>query len=417
MDRINYQSPWRIRWIKAIWVIAVILNLTGFILLLLNLDVIPQLRVGVITGLLFGFGYISLGAVILLAKPYKSSARIGLVLLFIGFVVSINNFAQQYAVFGFLSVSNSGIPGAAFMGWIQQWSMSLVFPALVAVPYLIFPDGNLPSPIWKIVLWMAVVGTIFITIGTLTDPGFIYVHISEPPLRLPLYNPTSINSIPWLSFVGGFAWLLAVLVVPISLVAPIARFRTARGIERTQLKWLTYFGAVTLLLLPIGFIGGQDLGEAYLGLSILILPTAAAIAVVRHQLYDIDVLINRTLVYGAITIVLGAVYFISVTLFQNIFSSLTNQRSSLAIVLSTLFIAALFQPLRRRVQTGVDRRFYRQKYDTEKTLAEFSEGLRAAVDPEALAVTLLRITESTLKPSSLSLWLQEPRIKETSKHE
>jgi hypothetical protein len=194
----------------------------------------------------------------------------------------------------------------------------------------------------------------------------------------------------------------------------ISRLRRSRGIERQQLKWVAYAAALTATSFAASFLAGslsdrRAVSDTFFLLGVVgfaSLPVAAGVAILRHRLYDIDVLINRTLVYGALTVSLVLVYLGNVVLLQRIFVTLTAQGSQLAIVASTLAIAALFNPLRRRIQAFIDRRFYRHKYDAAKTLAQFSSRLRDETDLDALNEEMVTVVRETLQPAYVSLWLR-----------
>jgi len=208
-----------------------------------------------------------------------------------------------------------------------------------------------------------------------------------------------------------------------SVISLALRFRSAASIERQQIKWLLYAGALTLIMnatiapaapfelsdndLP-GVVSALLSLLAYL--AVISIPVAVGIAILRHRLYDIDVVINRTLVYGALTLTLAAVYVGSVVSLQYVLRTLTGQESTLAVVASTLAIAAMFNPLRRRVQGLVDRRFYRKKYDAAKTLEAFSARLRDETDLDALNGELVGVVRETMQPAHLSLWLRPDTV-------
>jgi uncharacterized membrane protein len=190
----------------------------------------------------------------------------------------------------------------------------------------------------------------------------------------------------------------------LSVASLVLRFRRSRGEERQQLKWFVYAG-----VLSVGAILLPSAASSLLQLLVLpLLPVAAGIAILRYRLYDIDIVINRTLVYGALTAMLVAVYFGGVATTQVIFRALTaqEQQPQIAIVVSTLVIAALFNPLRRRIQGFIDRRFYRRKYDAAKTLAAFSAKLRDETDLDALSDDLVGVVRETMQPEHVSLWLR-----------
>jgi MFS family permease len=266
--------------------------------------------------------------------------------------------------------------------------------------FLLFPDGRLPSGRWRPVAWIAaanyLVGGL---LGLLWNPLFgEFFPYAEPPFRLPDYFVVG-------AAFGVFLFINFALLV-LSAVSLVLRLRRATGGERQQLKWFVYAVSLFALVFPPSVI---VLGDGRLIAFLLpLIPAAAGIAILRHRLFDIDVVINRTLVYGALTVVLAAVYFATVVASQYAFRVLTGQESQLAIVASTLAIAALFVPLRRRVQGFVDRRFYRRKYDAAKTLQSFSTKLRDETDLGALNDELVGVIRRTMQPAHVGFWLRPP---------
>jgi hypothetical protein len=207
-------------------------------------------------------------------------------------------------------------------------------------------------------------------------------------------------------FIVLVSWLFAV-------AAMIMRIDQARGAERQQLKWFVYGVAVLVVGFLAAFLGfGLHSVAWFLGIAAFnFLPVAAGIAILRYRLYDIDFLINRTLVYSALTAALALVYVGSIVLLQGLFRTLTGETSQLAVVASTLAIAALFVPLRRRVQMFIDRRFYRRKYDVVKTLQAFNAKLRDDIDLDNVADDLVEVAKETMQPTHVSLWLRPPERK------
>jgi hypothetical protein len=210
-------------------------------------------------------------------------------------------------------------------------------------------------------------------------------------------------------------WIGGLLALAVACaVALFVRYRRANDTEREQIKWLLYACAVFLVVYVGGFVSGlggtASLGGyiwgVFFGLSVIALPAAIGIAILRYRLYDIDLVINRTLVYVSLTATLIALYFAGIVLMQRFFDLLTGQQSTLAVVASTLLIAALFTPLRRRIQSFIDRRFYRSKYDARKTLEAFSAKLRDETDLEALSSDLVGVVRETMQPAHVSLWLR-----------
>jgi hypothetical protein len=276
--------------------------------------------------------------------------------------------ADQYAVYALVEHPGS-LPGGNWVAWLASGIWHPAFGFFVFA-FLLFPDGRLPSGRWSPVARIAaanyLVGAV---IGLLWGPLFNdFFPYAEPPFQLPSYL---IADVTFGVFIfGNFALLV------LSAVSLVLRLRRAAGVERQQLKWFVYAVALFALVFPPSVL---TLGDGRLIVALLpLVPAAAGIAILRYRLYDIDVVINRTLVYGALTVMLGAVYFGGVVATQRIFRALTGQEEQpqLAIVVSTLVIAALFNPLRRRIQGFIDRRFYRRKYDARKTLEAFSARLR-----------------------------------------
>ena len=222
-----------------------------------------------------------------------------------------------------------------------------------------------------------------------------------------IINPYSVDS-PIVGIVGVAAGVVAIGSMVASAISLIVRLRRAEGEQRQQVKWLAHGGAMvvgTILVGGVITIWSVNVSIVVMNVVLLGLPVFTGIAIVKHRLYDIDILINRTLVYGFLTATLALIYFGGVVGLQYVFRALTAQGSTLAVVASTLVIAALFNPLRRRVQGFVDRRFYRRKYDAAKTLAAFNTRLREETDLEALRDHVVEVVRATMQPEHVSLWL------------
>jgi hypothetical protein len=260
--------------------------------------------------------------------------------------------------------------------------------ALALAPFLLllFPTGRLPSRRWRPLAWITVAS------GT---GLFALILLFDSPDQV----GGAITAVTWVVVSALFAG------IGISALSLVIRYRRASGVERQQLKWLALAAVLATL-----FLVGQPLGEALWNLldaaTTTALYVAVGVAILRHRLYDIDLLINRTLVYGSLTATLVALYFGGIVVLQRLFVVLTGERSTLAVVASTLVIAALFNPLRRRVQGFVDRRFYRRKYDAAKTLAAFSVKLRDETNLDALSEDLVGVARSTMQPEHAFLWLR-----------
>jgi hypothetical protein len=269
--------------------------------------------------------------------------------------------------------------------------------------FLLFPDGRLPSRRWRFLAWIVVaVGTLLI----ITAP----LHESDKDSFAPVEDPIGVGgvvgkAISVLIFSGVLVLFAAIILSAASLVF---RFRRATGIERQQIKWFTYAAGLVGAFVILNFFTSGLLNTLLSNAVGFALYAAIGIAVLRYRLYDIDIIINRTLVYGTLTVSLVLVYFGGVAATQAIFRTLTAQQEQpqLAIVVSTLFIAALFNPLRRRIQSFIDRRFYRSKYDARKTLEAFSVKLRNETDLQTLNNDLVGMVRETMQPAHVSLWLR-----------
>jgi hypothetical protein len=304
------------------------------------------------------------------------------------------------------------------MVWFNTWNWLLLIIPLLYIP-LLFPNGKPPTPRWR---WVGVVGiawaALFVVLATLPRQ----INANTTP-NLVFDNPIGVLGKVTVEWLVG-VWIVGLLALTVACaVALFVRYRRANETEREQIKWLLYACAVFLVVYVVGFAGGlgdtASLGGyiwgVFFGLSVITLPAAIGIAILRYRLYDIDVVINRTLVYGPLTATLVALYFGGIVLLQRIFVLLTGQQSTLAVVASTLLIAALFNPLRRRIQSFIDRRFYRRKYDARKTLDAFSAKLRDETDLNALSDDLVGVVRETMQPAHVSLWLRPETASEAER--
>jgi hypothetical protein len=279
---------------------------------------------------------------------------------------------------------------------------------------LLFPDGKLPSRRWRPLAWLSGVVMVLASLGITFAPGPLEGH---PGAR----NPFGLEGAPWVATAGIVILLLLPLCMLASALSLVLRYRRSGGEEREQIKWIAYTASVVGLLYLIAMVSSLTFsgpwGAAgtplWLGLlqqaalvSFTAVPIAVGFAVLKYRLYDIDVVINRTLVYGSLTATLVALYFGGIVVLQRFFVALTGEKSTLAVVASTLVIAALFNPLRRRNQSFIDRRFYRRKYDAAKTLEAFSAKLRDETDLGALSDDLVGVVSETMQPAHVSLWLR-----------
>ena len=288
-------------------------------------------------------------------------------------------------------------PGAlSFVLWGANWAwVFAVIPAFTFLP-LLFPTGHPLTPRWRAAVWFG---------GACMVLSFVGSAFKAGPLdgAAAVDNPLGIDS-PVIKVVEGLSAVALLPALLMSIPSLVLRFRRSSGAERQQIKWV----ASAALLLPVAATGvglGQDYSWPLILLALLVVAVAVTVAMLRYRLYDIDVVINRALVYGSLTATLAVVYVGSVLLLQVGLSGLT-QGSSLAVALSTLAVAALFGPVRRRIQRTVDRRFFRSRYDARRTLDGFGARLRDEVDLTVLAADLQAVVDETMRPAHVSLWLR-----------
>ena len=354
---------------------------------------------------IWGISFSAVGVVIASRRPENP---IGWIFLLGGFFHGLNAFSSEYSTYALLTSPRPWL-GGAFFSWLFTWAFAPGF-ATFPLTLLLFPTGRPPSARWRLVLWLIAVGLASIVVPQ---------AVAAWPLRGPalLGDPSGV-----LENIGGPAEALlyaGVNIIGLSMLASVVslalRFRRAASVERQQIKWLLYAGALTFIMtatvspaapfdLP-GFVSAA-LETILLPLALPSIPVAVGIAILKYRLYDIDVVINRTLVYGSLTVSLVLAYLGSVVLLQGALRGLTGQESQLAVVVSTLVIAALFNPLRGRIQGFIDRRFYRSKYDAAKTLEAFSAKLREGTDLDTLSDDLVGVVRETMQPAHISLWLR-----------
>jgi hypothetical protein len=343
-------------------------------------------------------GYSTVGAIVASRLP---ESPIGWLFCAIGLIFGVSHFSAEYAAYALLGPSRS-LPGGEAFAWLTSW---VWIPAIGLVVFLdlLFPDGRLPSARWRWFAFFSIAAVIAGVILTALSPG--------PILQLPLQNPLGVEGLPNASRMVE-AFMYALVVVGASSM--LLRLRRVGWIARQQIKWFAYTTAVAIsgiilknTVYPL--VGLTLVWWAGFVLTVVGLagnPIGMGVAILRYRLYEIDTLINRTLVYGSLTAALVALYFGGIVLMQSLFVILTGQQSTFAVVASTLLIAALFMPLRRRIQSFIDRRFYRRKYDARKTLEAFSAQLRDETDLNALSEDLVGVVRETMQPAHVSLWLR-----------
>jgi hypothetical protein len=347
-------------------------------------------------------GLASMGLLITSQRPRNP---IGWLLLVAAVMFGISIMGGGYAE---LSVSRYGrdLPLTTFFAWITGWTFAPAIGSLVILMPLLFPTGRLPSPRWWPILILAVFGPLAAAAYTAFQPG---------PMDVPgnIVNPVGIPGAgPLLDIVNLLSIATAAPALLLVILSLVLRYRRGDAVEREQIKWFTYPASVAAVasaigLPSIGLISDIAWTIAFSAMSLV--PVAIAIAILRHRLFDIDVIINRTLVYGALSVLLAAVYIGSVLLLQELLRPLAPD-SGLAVAASTLAVVALFQPLRRRIQAVVDRRFYRSRYDASKVVAGFMTRLRDEVELDHLTDELGASIRTALRPASVSVWLRRPSL-------
>jgi hypothetical protein len=287
--------------------------------------------------------------------------------------------------------------------WLSHWFWSIpsgVFPIMI----LLFPSGRPPTVRWWPVAWLAIASTLLFAA---TDA--LGAYLAAGPPESPFGTPILRESLGWASLVGALLWAVTLVAAIASLVV---RFRRSRGAERQQLKWFACAAAVVVFFQLVGLVVYvapiPPVISSLTTLSWGLLPLSAAIAILRYRLYDIDVVIERTLVYGVVTVLLGATYVTTVVVLQGLLRPLT-EGSEIAVAMSTLFVVALFQPIRRRAQDAIDRRFYRARYDAARTIDAFSVRLRRDVDLDSVRTDLIAVIHDTIHPAHASVWLRKSK--------
>jgi hypothetical protein len=341
--------------------------------------------------------FMVVGALIVAHRPGNA---IGWIFSAAGLLAVTGALAEEYANYAYLTRPGSP-PGAIVAAWYASWAWyPTVFLALLFT-LLFFPTGRLLSPRWRPVAWLAGAAMAgFTALAALksslgVEEGRV---VSNPIGMAGLQNPEE-------STVGVVLLNLLLLMAVLAFVSLVIRFRRSRGDERQQLKWFTYAGA----LVPLAALGDLlpvAVSNLVVAAQLAFLPVAVGIAILRYRLYDIDRLINRTLVYGLLTVLLAGVYASAVLVLGQLFGGLRAEPPSWVVAGATLAVATLFQPARRRIQLAVDRRFNRRRYDAAKTIQAFSARLREELDLDTLSAELLAVVETTMQPTTASLWLR-----------
>jgi hypothetical protein len=388
-----------------LWLIALAVAITDQFLSTANPDSDPALIT--LIGALVYMAYVTIGALIIWRRPGN---RIGWLLLSIGFLTIVASLMIDYAIYGLVTRPGSQ-PYALWVGSLAEPIRSVAF-YLILFLLLLFPTGRLPSPRWRWLAWATGITAVLASLSEVLGPDMS--NISS--VLAPFTNPTAVLPNDLANTLQAFTGFLMIFACFIACcVSVVARYRRAGGVERQQIKWLVVAGVwatLCFLVVIVGVMTNNSLLASSLTFYILFagIPVAVGIALLRYRLFDIDVLINRALVYGALTALLAALYFGGVWGAQALVNAITHQpkgESPVIIVLTTLVIAALFTPLRSRIQSFIDHRFYRSKYDAALTLQRFSESLRTDLDLKEMRSHLISVVDETMRPSQISLWLRQ----------
>jgi hypothetical protein len=373
-----------------------------------------QRTVAAAAGALCTLAFASVGAAVVWHRRHHV---VGWLFCLGGLALAVQAFAAFYATHA-LVASPGSLPGGRVMGWLGTWVSA---PALLLIPlfcFLLFPDGRVPSAGWRAVAWLDGLILAMTTLGLAVRPGPLVVLPS-------VANPFGTSGI--VARVADGVVVMAALLLPLAVAASvgalIVRLRRARGPRRQQLKWFASAAAlVAVIAIPVlpaqavAPAGWADAALVVLIVAIACLPVSAGIAILRYRLFDIDVLLNRALVYSTVTSVLGASYAGVVLALGALLPGVGvggalggrggGSGSSLTVAIATLTVAAMFQPARRRVQDVVDRRFNRRRYDTQRTVEAFAAQLRQQTDLDVLVTELMGVVNRTMEPTQASLWLR-----------
>jgi hypothetical protein len=355
-------------------------------------DVYGVRGVGAIGAVVFG----TIGCAIAVRQPRNV---VGWIFLVTGLFAPFLD--PAYATYALVE-RGGDFPGADWTIWLLEVALIVSTAPIATYLLLVFPNGRLPSPRWRPIAWYTVCALVVATI--LVAVGFTSVG-REPIVAR---NPAALD-LAIAADESSRRLAVVILLGPAAVLCGagfVHRFRRARGVERQQLKWVAYAASILvteMALLPISF--GRKPLEIAVQLSFLAIPVTAGIAILRYRLYNIDVLIKRTLVYGSLTAMLGGVYVASVLVSQQLLRGFTGG-SDISVAASTLLVVALFQPIRTRVQELVDRHFFRARYDAARTVDAFSVRLRSEVDLDSVRSDLIGVIHDTMHPAHASVWLR-----------
>ncbi len=353
--------------------------------------------------LLFSFmvlGLGTIGALIVASQPHN---RVGWIFLAASIGVAIST-----AAFNYVSLSQErfalSLPGTLFVAWLSSWIMIPTLISLVIFVPLLFPTGHVPSPRWRPVAVFGILGICLTSIGSALVAGPIDSIGVDNPVGVPLAHPL-------VDVVGAVDTISGIVLFSLTAASVVIRYRHGTPLERLQLRWFAFPAVIGIVLLGVSSIvnTGPVSDPAWIGMLVClaVLPIAIGIAILRHRLFDIDLVIKRTISYAALTVLLIGLEAVGILVIQEVLTIVLGEQSqTFAIALTTLGVAALFQPARRRIQRWVDRRFDRSRYDAAHVIAGFTARLRDRVDLDTVAGEIAGTIGETMRPRSISVWVR-----------
>ena len=348
------------------------------------------------------FAFATMGVFVATRQPRNP---VGWVFMFVGLTPTLGFFTSSYAYRSLQT--GDGLPASTVMEWVSSWAWFPGIGALITFGLLLFPDGKLPSQRWRSFPYVAAVYLFVVTASMAFKPGLMEPFDATLPSHT---NPFGLESAAvFMETLEGVSFSLFPLFALICASSLVLRFRRSGTEQRQQIKWFAYSALMLVLIVMFEDVFDLLLGERVAELVFLvgmIFPSVGAgIGILKYRLFDIDVVINRTLVYAVLTGALALVYLGVVVVMQGALGSFTED-SDLAIAASTLAVAGLFRPFRTRIQAFIDRRFYRRKYDAQLTLESFSSRLRDTVDLDSLNQALVGVVGETMQPLHASVWIR-----------
>jgi hypothetical protein len=353
------------------------------------------------------FTFALVGTLIASRHPRNS---VGWILMGIGFSWALDSSLEGYAVYG-LKTHPGSLPAAAYANAFDDWLWVVSVGLMGTLLLQLFPDGRLLGPRWRPPAWVSGAAVVVTALSKMFSPGAM--SDSAVPATA---NPLGVSALGGVLSLTEHALAVLILCIPCSAAVLLVRYRRSHGVSRLQLKWLvSAAAAIVAFYVVVVTLSGAPSGQVPLWLLVLqdasvycfsLIPLAIGAAVLRYRLYDIDMIVRRTVVYAALVAVLAVVYVAAVSALGWIGRAVTGQSGPVAVTLSTLLVAVSFQPVHARIQSWVDQRFYRGRYDAQVAVATFSGRLRSEIDLESLSGELLHLVDETLQPSQSMLWLR-----------